>query len=91
MKRTPDETVKIAKFKAHLSHYLRGVRQGRVLMVMDRETPVAMVTPVEGDKKEEPLITRKATKKWSDIKLPPPLKTKVDIVKLLLEDRESGR
>jgi prevent-host-death family protein len=90
MKNPHGNTVKIAEFKAHLSHYLREVRAGHVLMVMDRSTPVAFVTPAD-KKRGDILIVRKANRKWSDIKLPPPLKTSVDAVKLLLEDRESGR
>jgi len=90
MKNPQRNSVKIAEFKAHLSQYLREVRAGQTLTVMDRNTPVAFVSPAE---KNDPdgLIVRKATRKWSDVKIPPPLKTDVDIVKILLEDRESGR
>jgi len=90
MRNPSGSTVKTAEFKARLSHYLREVRAGRVLTVMDRSTPVAFVSPADR-RREETLIVRKASRKWSDVKLPPPLRTRVDIVKLLLEDRESGR
>jgi len=89
MKRKPDKSVKIAEFKAHLSQYLQGVREGNVLMVMDRQTPVALVAPVD-EPRGRVVIARKPTGKWSDIKLPAPLKKPVDSVKFLLEDRESS-
>ena len=89
-----DETapsVKIAEFKARLSHYLRTVRAGHALTVMDRQTPIARLTPINTGGNDGGLVIRKATKKPSEVKLPSPLKKKVDLVKLLLEDRESGR
>ena len=82
-------TVKIAEFKAKLSHYLRGVKAGHPLTLMDRQTPVARLVPYEDPL--APLRIRKATHPLKDFKLPPPLKLKVDPVQYLLEDRNSGR
>lgn len=36
---------KIAEFKAQLSYYLKVVRSGKEVTVMDRETPIARVVP----------------------------------------------
>jgi prevent-host-death family protein len=80
------DTVRIAEFKARLSHYLKGVRNGGTLTIMDRDHPVARLVPYE--KVSGRLVTRKATRKLSDIKLPPPLKLKVDSLSILLEDRK---
>jgi prevent-host-death family protein len=89
MKATGAGTVKIAEFKARLSHYLRTVRAGHALTVMDRQTPIARLTPVGME--YAGMLARKATKKPSEVKLPPPLKKKVDSLKWLLQDRNSGR
>src|SRR6266571_3767357 len=39
--------VKIAELKSRLSEYLRRVRRGHPLTVMDRETPIARIVPYE--------------------------------------------
>ena len=39
-------TVRIGELKNHLSRYLRVVRSGTRLVVMDRNTPVAEIGPV---------------------------------------------
>jgi len=54
--------VRIADLKARLSEYLRRVRRGDVLTVLDRKTPIARIVKVE-----------------------------VDVVALLLEERQGGR
>src|SRR5262245_22598611 len=38
--------VRIAELKAKLSEYLRDVRRGETIAVLDRETPVAQIVPV---------------------------------------------
>jgi len=37
--------IRIAQFKSHLSHYLRSVRRGNEIVILDRETPIARVLP----------------------------------------------
>ena len=39
-------SVGIAQLKARLSHWIRRVRRGESVVVMDRSTPVAMLQPV---------------------------------------------
>jgi prevent-host-death family protein len=39
--------VNIAELKAHLSEHLRRVRRGGSVLVLDRQTPVARIVPVE--------------------------------------------
>jgi prevent-host-death family protein len=85
--------VRIAEFKARLSEYLRSVRKGHALTILDRDHPVAIVTPV-GSGGTGSLVVREPTahyRKPSDVPLPPPLKLKVDAVALLLEDRQNDR
>jgi prevent-host-death family protein len=78
--------VRIADLKAHLSEHLRKVRGGRTLTVLDRETPVARIVPYDD---EEPLQVRRATRKPSDLRLPPPPPAPTDSLTVLLQDRAS--
>jgi prevent-host-death family protein len=39
--------VNIAELKAHLSEHLRRVRRGGSVLVLDRQTPVARIVPVD--------------------------------------------
>lgn len=74
----------IAELKAHLSEHLRKVRRGQTLTVLDRETPIARIVPFDV---ETPLEVRRATKRVSDLRLPPPPSTPTDSLAVLLEDR----
>jgi antitoxin (DNA-binding transcriptional repressor) of toxin-antitoxin stability system len=81
----PDNRVRIAEFKAHLSQYLRLAQRGHTIVVCDRETPIVDIrSHVEGP---EPLTIHKATRDPRDVILPPPLDPPVDSLALLLEDR----
>jgi prevent-host-death family protein len=82
--------VRIAELKARLSEYLRRVRRGHTITVLDRETPVARMVPyTEHDalSVREPLGRRRLQR----VPLPPPLKLKLDVVALLLEERQVDR
>ena len=78
--------VGIADLKAHLSQHLRTVRGGRTLTVLDRNTPIARIVPVDI---EAPLEMRRATRKASSLPLPPPCPAPTDSLSLLLRDRET--
>lgn len=83
--------VRIADLKARLSEHLRYVKRGHTLTVLDRDTPVARLVPVD-----EPvgLAVRHAAgsaASIADVPVPPRLKLAVDPVELLLADRNSGR
>ncbi len=83
--------VRIGELKARLSEHLRYVRRGGVITVLDRDQPVANITPHR--QAAERLVVRPAAGKvpLGRIPLPPRLKSRVDIVRLLIEDRDSGR
>jgi antitoxin (DNA-binding transcriptional repressor) of toxin-antitoxin stability system len=83
------KAVKIAHLKSHLSRHLRDVRGGQALTVLDRDTPIARLMPIDAD--DDVVITRpaKGTAPLAKVKLPPPAKIDVDVVKLLLDDRRS--
>lgn len=76
--------VQIADLKSHLSEYLRSVRGGQPLIVMDRKTPIARIVPYEQG--PATLVIRKRKEgapKFQDIPLPPPLDPPIDIQKYL--------
>ncbi len=85
------KSVRIAELKSRLSEYLRAVRNGETIAVFDRETPVAQIVPV---RERVALRIRKPSAGKpppNRVKLPKPLKLDVDIVDLLLEERQSHR
>jgi prevent-host-death family protein len=83
--------VRIAELKARLSEYLRAVRRGETIAVLDRETPVARIVPVRD---RTALRVRKpapGTPPPNRVPLPKPLKLDVDVLQLLLEERQGHR
>lgn len=83
--------VRIAELKSRLSEYLRAVRRGETIAVLDRETPIAQIVPV---RERAALRIRKpapGTPAPNRVRLPKPAKVKLDIVELLLEERQGHR
>lgn len=84
--------VGIAELKNHLSEYLRRVRRGRTITVLDRDTPIARLVPLTHDR--EALRVRlpiPGAPPISGVPLPPPLPLERDVVELLLEERQNER
>jgi prevent-host-death family protein len=79
--------VGVAELKARFSEYLRLVRRGSPVTVLDRDTPVARLVPVEA--RESPLQIRRAREgsRVGSVALPPALALPEDIVELLKEER----
>lgn len=75
--------VGIAELKAKLSEHLAAVRQGRTVTVLDRNTPIARIVPYGA----EPLEIRKATRRPSEVSLPPAPAAATDSLALLLDER----
>jgi prevent-host-death family protein len=88
MKRVKAKGVRIAELKARLSAYLRRVRAGETITVLDRDTPVARLAPLAT---ETPLTVRPAHGRLQDLRLPPPLALERDVVEVLLEERQGER
>lgn len=83
--------VRIAELKARLSEYLRAVRRGESIAVLDRETPVAQLVPMRD---RTALRIRKPTPGTpapNRVPLPKRLEADIDIVQLLLEERQPHR
>jgi prevent-host-death family protein len=83
--------VGIAELKSRLSEYIRAVRRGETISVLDRETPVAQIVPV---REKSALRIRKPAPDApppNRVQLPGPAAVKTDIVELLLEERQGHR
>ena len=87
--------VRIAELKARLSEYLRAVRRGETVAVLDRETPIAQIIPIPGPVRGRPALrVRKpapGTPPPNRVPLPKPAKLNVDVVQCLLEERQGYR
>ena len=65
--------------------------RGETIVVLDRETPIAQIAPVRG---RSALRVRKpapGTPPPNRVPLPRPAKLNVDVVQLLLEERQGSR
>lgn len=83
--------VRIAELKARLSEYLRAVRAGETIAVLDRDTPVAQLVPIRD---RSALRVRKpspGTPSPNRVRLPKPAKLNLDVMQLLLEERQGHR
>lgn len=88
-KKSPiDESVGVAVFKAQLSKYLRFVREGHEITILDHNMPVAKVVPFAHVSDLKIVPAKKPFSSIFDIKIPK-LKKKYGIsaLDLLLEDR----
>ena len=84
-------SVRIAELKARLSEFLRTVRKGHSITILDRDTPIARIVPYEPE--ANGLVSRKPTSRvpFGKIPLPEPYRGNIDIVQLLLEERQVDR
>jgi prevent-host-death family protein len=85
---TMGDTVGIAELKSRLSEYLRRVRRGARITVLDRTTPIARLEPVAPEPAS--LTVRRpapGAPKPRDVRFPPPLKLRTDVLHLLKDER----
>lgn len=88
---TMNDRVGVAELKARLSEYLRRVRGGETVTVLDRNREIARIVPLES---ADPLSVRErsgSVERLAEVPLPPPLEIEVDILVLLAEERQAGR
>ena len=83
--------VRIAELKAKLSEFLRGVQRGETLAVLDRNTAIAHIVPIRGRTDLRVRRPASGTPAPNKVPLPKPARLKLDIVELLLEERQSHR
>jgi antitoxin (DNA-binding transcriptional repressor) of toxin-antitoxin stability system len=78
------KTVRIAALKSPLSRHLREVRAGEIVTVLDRDTPIARLVPIDSG---DDVIVSKPTANppsLARIRLPRGAKLDVDVVTLLV-------
>ena len=87
------KAVRIAELKARLSEYLRAVRRGETIAVLDRETLVAEIVPVRAPNALRIRKPAAGVPAPNRVRLPRPSRSKpgIDVVQLLLETRQSHR
>jgi len=84
--------IRIADLKSRLSEHLRKVRAGSSLTILDRDTPIARIVPWKAG--DGPLKLRAplpGAPKLQRVPLPPPLRLRRDILKLLMDERQGDR
>ena len=81
--------VGIAQLKAHLSRYVRDIRRGETVVVLDRNEPVARIVPFQSQ--ETILPVRGPLRPLRGYAPPPPLHPAVDSLPALLEERRDRR
>jgi prevent-host-death family protein len=85
------KAVRIAELKARLSEYLRAVRRGETIAVLDRETRVAEIVPVRAANALRIRKPAAGAPAPNRVPLPKPSTSKIDVVQVLLETRQSHR
>jgi prevent-host-death family protein len=83
--------VGIAELKARLSEFLRAVQGGESIAVLDRNRAVAHIVPIlarPGLRIHKPAAD---SPKPNKVSLPKPTQQKVDVLELLIEERQSHR
>ena len=83
--------VRIADLKARLSEHLRAVRAGESIAVLDRDTPVAQLIPVPDSQALRVRKPAPGAPPLGRIKIPKRARLNVDVVRLLLEERQDHR
>jgi prevent-host-death family protein len=83
--------VRIADLKARLSEHLRAVRRGETIAVLDRDTPVAQIIPVRELAMLNVRIPASGTPAPNRVKLPKSTDLDIDVVQVLLEERQGFR
>jgi antitoxin (DNA-binding transcriptional repressor) of toxin-antitoxin stability system len=83
--------VRIAELKAKLSEFLRAVQRGESFAVLDRNTAIAQIVPLP--KRPGIRIRKPANGSPTPNKVPLPksAQLKIDVLELLLEERQSHR
>jgi len=82
------KSVGVAELKGNLSKYLRDVRRGQSLAILDRKTPIAQIIPLPQDGLALPVRRPpKGSIPPNKLRWPGPVKLHHDPVALLLADR----
>jgi prevent-host-death family protein len=89
--------VPVTELKNKLSHYLRLVKRGETVEILERSVPVAHIVSVQGKLSEgdgalrqlvrEGIVAAASRKPSRDFLDEPPLRSRLDPVKALVEER----
>ena len=81
---------RIAELRARLSEYLRAVRRGDTVIVLNRDTPIARLVPIAkaGLRVREP---RAGSLPPNKVPIPSHKKLEFDVLELLREERRNPR
>jgi prevent-host-death family protein len=83
--------VRIAELKSKLSEFLRAVQGGESITVLDRNTSIAQIVPIverPGIRIRKPSADSRAPNKVS---LPAAANLELDVLEVLLEERQAHR
>ena len=86
-----DHRLGMEELETRLSQYLYRVRRGETVTILDRETEIARILPLES---ADPPSVRRPSGRVSRIQgvpLPAPLDYEVDVLELLQEERQAER
>ena len=83
--------VRIAELKSRLSEYLRAVRGGETIAVLDRETPIAQIGPVRERSALRVRQPAPGAPPPNRVHIPKAARLGVDVMALLLEERQGHR
>jgi antitoxin (DNA-binding transcriptional repressor) of toxin-antitoxin stability system len=95
--KTMTKDISVQEMQEHFADHIEEVRRGVTLRLVDRGSFVAEISPTESapatfredatSESADDLVFRPAIRSMRDIVLPPPLKTKRDILEYLEEER----
>lgn len=83
--------VNISQLKSHLSEHIRSVRGGENIVVLDRDNPVAEIVPIRPKAALKVRMPAPGSPALSRVPLPKPLGLELDVLDLLLEERQIER
>jgi prevent-host-death family protein len=83
--------VRIADLKARLSEYLRAVKRGETISVLERDTPVAQIVPIRQNRALRIRMPAPDAPAPNRVRVPKAAKLKIDVVDLLREERQGHR
>jgi antitoxin (DNA-binding transcriptional repressor) of toxin-antitoxin stability system len=83
--------VRIADLKSRLSEFLRAAQSGETIAVLDRNTAIAQIVPIREQSHVQIRKPRSGAPAPGKVPLPKPLKRRIDVVALLLEERQTRR
>ena len=83
--------VRIAELKSKLSEFLRAVQAGETIAVPDRNRTVAHIVPILEPGGLRIRSPAPDSPKPNKVPLPKPSQAKIDVLELLLEERQNHR